>query len=328
MLVLLRGSVRIRLYMIIMVLVISGLVSGALFAQDPPPPVATEEPEPPPPTPVPEVEADEVSIPDPNSDDIVERGAYLVRIEASCVACHGGDGYEEDPLGIPLSGGRRMDTHFGVVYGPNLTVLQNWSDQEIEHAIRYGVRPDGMPLLPSMPYNLHANMADPDMEAIIAYLRSLEPVASDVPEPEFFEGFTRETVRTVPEFDPDAEFDYPEGIDDDPLVRGTYMATTTSRCLMCHGTPDETGFQADPDLPATGLLIPTFPALLADKVEHWSDDDIRWVFGELGLFEMPTFSFQYLPDDRVDALIAWLRSQPYAAELEEMGIEFDPDVDL
>jgi mono/diheme cytochrome c family protein len=264
-----------------------------------------------------EADEEEVVPPDPYSDDIVERGAYLVRVEASCVRCHGAFGFDEDPLGIELTGGFQFDMPFGVVYAPNLTLLGDWEDEDIEHAIRYGLRLDGEPLLPPMPYTLYEGMADDDMQAIIAYLRTLEPEGDWAAPPEFEDDLTRDMIRAVPDFDPDAEFPYPDDMDEDLLVRGTYIATRTAGCLACHGVPDENG-GPDPDGPAAGVIQPLFPSLLADDLEDWEDEHLRGMFSYLDAFAMPTYSFQYLVEEDIDALVAWLRSQPSSDELGDL----------
>lgn len=253
----------------------------------------------------------------PQSEDILERGAYLVRVEAHCVACHGAEGYADDPLNIPLSGGRAFDVlNVGLVYAPNLTTLQNWTDQDIENAIRYGVRPDGTTLLPPMNYALHEPTADADMTAIIAYLRSLAPVEFTVPQAELLEGVTRETVRTIPTFDINTVYDYPENMDTDLLVRGTYMAQHTAQCLACHGAVDENG-NVDITAPPLAQVYEFYPMLLQDNLSFYDDGVLREIFKDTELIEMPTFSYQYLSERDVQAIIAWLRAQPFLADLEQ-----------
>ncbi len=46
----------------------------------------------------------------------IERGRYLVHA-GGCISCHTAD----RPEAIPLAGGRRLETPFGVFYSPNLT---------------------------------------------------------------------------------------------------------------------------------------------------------------------------------------------------------------
>lgn len=277
-------------------------------------------------TPEPEEGGDGGGVPDPNSEDIVERGAYLVRVAGACQDCHYGGGdinaVYEDPLNISLAGGYAFAYGpWGTVYAPNLTTLGEWTDEEIENAIRYGVRPDGSPLLPPMPYELYAGMSDEDMEAVIAYLRSLEVEENEIPAEELLDGQTREDIRTVPEFDPAAEFPAPDF--SDPLARGTYLASHVSACLRCHGSMTEDETMINPEGPALGEVLIytefgeyTFPPLVQEELSGWSDEQIYTVIhdgikpnGE-PVFFMPFYAFANLTDSDIQALIAWIRSQP------------------
>lgn len=76
----------------------------------------------------------------------------------------------------------------GVFHAANLTPdketgLGRWSDTEIAAAIRTGVRPDGRTLAPAMPWPAYARLTDEDVAAIIAFLKSILPVANKVPGP-------------------------------------------------------------------------------------------------------------------------------------------------
>lgn len=42
--------------------------------------------------------------------------------------------------------------------------------------ITQGIRPDGAKMMPPMPYSYFAKMTDQDLDAVILYLRSLEPL--------------------------------------------------------------------------------------------------------------------------------------------------------
>ncbi|HZS41366.1 MAG TPA: lamin tail domain-containing protein, partial [Polyangia bacterium] len=59
------------------------------------------------------------------------------------------------------------------------TGIGDWSDDEIVRALRAGVDDQGAPLCPPMPR--FASMTDSEASAIVAYLRSLVPVANAVP---------------------------------------------------------------------------------------------------------------------------------------------------
>ena len=62
--------------------------------------------------------------------------------------------------------------------------IGDWTDAEIERAIRTGVARDGHKLFPPMPFASYAKISADDMAALIAYLRSLPPAA----EPAHFSG--------------------------------------------------------------------------------------------------------------------------------------------
>jgi hypothetical protein len=76
-----------------------------------------------------------------------------------------------------------------MIYSANLTPdketgLGTWSDAQIIQAI-YGVRPDGRVLQPPMPWPYFAGkIAAEDLQALLAYLRSLQPITNKVPPPE------------------------------------------------------------------------------------------------------------------------------------------------
>jgi mono/diheme cytochrome c family protein len=109
----------------------------------------------------------------------VERGKYLVTL-GSCTDCHTpGYFFGEPDMDRYLSG---SEVGFeipglGVFYGSNLmpdkdTGLGNWTDAEIEAAIRSGKRPGGRELAPIMPWHAFAAL----VQAMVAFLRSIKPV--------------------------------------------------------------------------------------------------------------------------------------------------------
>lgn len=119
----------------------------------------------------------------------LERGAYLARI-MDCGGCHtprGPDGLPEQ--GANLAGGAVGFElpGLGVFWPPNLTPdptgLGGWTNAEIADAIRLGLRPDRRELAPVMPWQSYAALTDPDVTALVAYLRALPPVARPTPAP-------------------------------------------------------------------------------------------------------------------------------------------------
>lgn len=110
--------------------------------------------------------------------DPVKKGFYLVTI-GHCLECHtpfGAKGVDfEGSLG---KGGRDFPGPWGVSKSRNITAhktagIGSWTDAEIKRAITKGVSKDGSPLKPPMGYPYYAKMADADLDAIVAYLRTL-----------------------------------------------------------------------------------------------------------------------------------------------------------
>jgi mono/diheme cytochrome c family protein len=113
-------------------------------------------------------------------NDKVKRGFYLVTI-GHCLECH-------TPFGPPGSGvdfknslgkgGREFKGPWGVAVSRNITSsktagLGDWSDADIKRAITQGVRKDGSKLKPPMGYPYYAKMIDGDVDAVVAYLRTV-----------------------------------------------------------------------------------------------------------------------------------------------------------
>ena len=121
----------------------------------------------------------------------IERGRYLAENVMACMGCHsvrmldrysaplvegrkGGGGFVFDEgLGIP-----------GVVTSRNITPagLADWTDGEIVRAITAGVSRDGEALFPLMPYLGYGQLDPEDIHAVVAYLRTMPPVATDAPQ--------------------------------------------------------------------------------------------------------------------------------------------------
>jgi cytochrome c553 len=120
------------------------------------------------------------SITAPAKSDKVAYGAYLAGPAGHCMECHstpgphGAPDFEHKPGG----GGMSFNGPWGVSYAANITPtnLAIWSDAEIKKAITEGARPDGVRLKPPMAYGYYKNIAADDLNAIVAYLRTLKPL--------------------------------------------------------------------------------------------------------------------------------------------------------
>ena len=117
----------------------------------------------------------------------VERGAYLVRA-MGCGDCHTpGTLYGAPDFDRLLSGSELgWRGPWGVSFARNLTPdsetgIGYYSEDEIVQALRTGMKPDGSPMLPPMPWQNLTGLTDADIHAVAAYLLSLKPVKHEVP---------------------------------------------------------------------------------------------------------------------------------------------------
>jgi len=123
-------------------------------------------------------------------DAAVARGKYLV-ILGGCQDCHTPGHFLGKPDMARFLGGSEVGfaiPGLGAFYGPNLTPdketgLGSWTDAQIIAALQTGARPDGRLLAPIMPWRALAALTKKDVQAVVAYLRSLPPVSNKVPGP-------------------------------------------------------------------------------------------------------------------------------------------------
>jgi len=120
----------------------------------------------------------------------VKRGAYLVET-LGCVVCHSPVDEQKRMLpGMKLAGGMLVrivpfgDYPTGNLTSDKATGLGNWSDEEIKRVITKGILRDGTRLLPfPMDYPSYSTMTADDLNAVVAYLRTVPPVTNKVPAP-------------------------------------------------------------------------------------------------------------------------------------------------
>ena len=118
----------------------------------------------------------------PSPADKVTYGGYLVTV-GHCVLCHTPPGADKPfNMDLAFAGGRPFPTFSGIpaTVSRNITSdpdhgLGKWSDQEIKNAITRGVRPDGTKLTGPMPFEWYAKMTPIDIDAIVAFMRTIKP---------------------------------------------------------------------------------------------------------------------------------------------------------
>ena len=130
----------------------------------------------------------------PENQAAVTRGEYLVEL-LGCGVCHTGGALVGEPdMNMSLAGSSIgiaytspfEDPNPGVVFAPNLTPdrdtgIGRWTDDEIMDAVRTGLGRHGPNRILVMPWQGYARISDDDAWAIVAYLRSLEPIENMVP---------------------------------------------------------------------------------------------------------------------------------------------------
>jgi cytochrome c2 len=127
-----------------------------------------------------------------NKANPVKRGQYLVDTLA-CTACHSPiDDQKRILPGMYLAGGLRIRVEpYGEFTTGNLTSdkatgLGAWTDDEIKRVITRGTLRDGTRLLPfPMDWASYSTMKADDLNAIVAYLRTVPPVRNKVPAPKW-----------------------------------------------------------------------------------------------------------------------------------------------
>jgi hypothetical protein len=172
----------------------------------------------------------------PSSPEEIERGRYLATHVAVCMDCHSTRNwsYLSGPItrGTLGKGGEVFDEDTGLpglIISKNITPynLGDWSDGEVFRAITGGLQKDGDALFPLMPYDAYRTMDERDLLAIIAYLRTIEPIENDVPDHQLDFPLSL-IVNSIP-----LESELRTVNREDPIEYGEYLATLAG-CTWCH----------------------------------------------------------------------------------------------
>jgi len=162
----------------------------------------------------------------------VARGKAIFGAAAGC-GCH------TEPRGAVNAGGKKFTGPFGTVYAANITPdaptgIGGWTDEQIITAIRLGRRPNGERLLPVHPFTSFNGMADEDLRALVAFLRTVPSVhRTNTPKkiaiPMFESVFlpvwlsTFASLETAPPAAPTLG-----------VARGEYLVRAVGHCGECH----------------------------------------------------------------------------------------------
>ena len=254
---------------------------------------------------------------------LVERGKYLTEA-ADCGVCHTAPGGKE------YAGGFAFKLPFGTMYSTNITPdpetgIGKYTDQEFLDAMHRGIRRDGAPLYPAMPYTSYTYITDADALAIKAYLFSLAPVRAVPPQNTLVFPFNQRWVMTFWSlmFNPDTRFQ-PDTSQSLKWNRGAYLAEALAHCGECH-TPRNIGFALNNRKKFAGAPVAGWLAfnISSDKtigLGSWTDEDIASYLslghapghgtasGAMG--EAVDHSFSRMAQADIEAMVAFIRSVP------------------
>ena len=128
-----------------------------------------------------------------STSEKISRGEYLANHVTVCIDCHSTRDWTKfsGPLisGTEGKGGFNFGPPEGMpgnIYAKNITPsgIGNWTDGELIRAVTQGITKDNQALFPVMPYYSYNNLTQEDIESIVCYIRSLNPIENNVPETE------------------------------------------------------------------------------------------------------------------------------------------------
>jgi mono/diheme cytochrome c family protein len=264
----------------------------------------------------------------PSDDPLLARGDYLMNGIVGCGNCHSSRNDDGDFIeDMELAGNFVIEEPGFTAYAPNITPdeetgIGTWSDEDIIRAVREGIRPDGSVMGPPMAYPFYRDISDADMQAIVAYLRSVPPVRNEVPASVY-------NIPLPPNWGAPVA-SVPEPSRDDQVAYGRYLAHTLGHCTDCH-TPLVMGQHDFSRIGAGANIFPQpfgFPwaALAANITQHpelgigrWTDDEIKRAITQGvsrdGRELLPFMGFGFyknISDEDMNAIVAYLKTLPPA----------------
>ena len=256
--------------------------------------------------------------------DLVKRGDYLVNTIMTCGNCHSPKGPDgRDIMAKAFSGGLSWDEPPFKVTAPNITPdketgIGKWSDGDIKRLLRKGIKPDGTVIATIMPTGFYEIITKKDMNAIVAYLRTLKPIKNKVPDPVY-------KMKQVRQIFPGAARRDREAMFSDRIKHGFYLATI-GHCMECH-TPMVRGrHDWAKDLGRGGFEFPgpwgvsvsrNITQSKSKGIGAWSDAEIKRAITQGidkdGKHLKPPMGYSYyakMTDLDIADIIAYLRTVP------------------
>ena len=213
--------------------------------------------------------------------DLVKRGDYLVNTIMACGNCHSPKGPPAVVAGKDFSGGIEFDEPPFKVTASNITQdketgIGAWTDAQIKTLMRTGKRPNGVQVAEVMPTSFYAIVTERDMDAVVAYLRTIKPIRNKVPAPVY-------KIALPHHLFPGGEKPYSEAMLTDKVKNGFYLATI-GHCMECHTPFGAKGKDFVGDLGKGGMEFPgpwgksvarNITSSKTKGIGAWSDAEIK-----------------------------------------------------
>lgn len=242
---------------------------------------------------------------------IIARGQHIVTAITACGDCHGTN----------LSGNVVLDDPaIGKVVAPNLTpgknsILTQRSDADIARVVRYAVKPNGKSVVVMASEDYH-DLSEPDLTAVLSYLRTLPAVDGMAGEIEIRPlGRILLTLGMLPILTAESPFVKALPVPAPPagvtIDYGKYLAQI-SGCMGCHGRGLSGG-------PIPGDPSGMNPPNLTPAGELSAFDEAKFIstlrtgvtpFGRTLSEQMPVRYYKNMTDDELKALWAYVRQVP------------------
>ena len=214
------------------------------------------------------------------ANDLAAKGQYIFALAGGC-ACH------TQPKGTFHAGARAFPIPFGTVYSTNITQdketgIGGWSERQIYDALAKGIRPNGERLMPAMPYEAYSGMAVEDLNALVAYLRTLKPVRKVNLRPPAHVRFFRPLVTPIWLKLFGRFYDSPARAPSSGIERGRYLVNHVSLCGDCHTPRNSIGVLnrslylagASKKIGPLGNAVPNITPDKETGIGEWKREDI------------------------------------------------------
>ncbi|MCC5999796.1 MAG: cytochrome c [Pararhodobacter sp.] len=246
---------------------------------------------------------------------------------AGCSGCHAAPGLDmTSPLEdrLVLSGGRRLESPFGIFVVPNVSMdddhgLGGWTLEEFAQATLAGISPLGRHYYPAFPYTSYNRMTPGDLADLWAFWQTLPADATPSAPHELRFPFTlRRGVGLWKRLNLTDAWATPEP-PSAQLQRGRYLVEALSHCTECHTPRNATGalrldaWMTGAPNPSGDGSIPAIPApdWSAQAIAAYLQSGLTPAFDVVGgsMSDVVVHMQQLPADDReaIAAYLVWLR---------------------